>query len=77
MRASASKLKIVIDQDGAIILDITSDRFFSLNPAGVFIWSRLTDGHGRDQIIEALGTATGMDCPSISADVDEFIAGSS
>jgi hypothetical protein len=69
-----SELRSIVDEDGAVILDITSDRFFSLNPTGALIWTHLGNGETLDQIKSAIAAETGMDQAIVSADVDEFIA---
>ena len=67
-------LRSVVDRDGAVILDISKDQFFSMNPMGAFIWIRLLNGEGLDQIRDALVAETGMDISVVSADVDDFMA---
>jgi len=37
-------VRAVIDPDGAVILDLKHGRYFSLNRAGVAVWSRLVVG---------------------------------
>jgi len=70
----APYLRTVVDHDGAIILDIGSDQFFSVNSIGAFIWTRLLEGNDLDQITEALVSETGMDLSVVSADVSDFVA---
>jgi Coenzyme PQQ synthesis protein D (PqqD) len=67
-------LRSVVDHDGAVILDINRDQFFSMNPMGALIWTRLLNGEGLDQIRDALVAETGMDTSVLSADVDDFMA---
>jgi hypothetical protein len=67
-------LRSVVDHDGAVILDISGDQFFSMNSTGAFIWTRLLNGEGIDQIRDALVAETGMDASMVSADVDDFMA---
>ena len=74
MVSSRSHLRSIIDQDGAVILDIDQDQFFSLNPLGAMIWSRLGTGETLDQIKDTISLQTGMDLAVVSNDVDEFIA---
>ena len=68
------QLRSVVDHDGAVILDIASDQFFSLNPIGALIWTRLGNGETLDQIKTAIAAETGIDHAVVSGDVDEFVA---
>lgn len=70
----APQLRSIVDQDGAVILDINSDQFFSLNPIGALIWTHLGNGETLDQIKDAIASQTGADLGQVSDDVDEFIA---
>lgn len=74
MTAMPAHLRSIVDHDGAVILDIKRDEFFSMNPVGTYIWSRLVDGQGIDQIAEALAQETGMDIAVVMADVNDFVA---
>jgi hypothetical protein len=67
-------LRSIADQDGTVILDIERDQFFSMNPAGSFIWERLLKGEGLDQIAKALAEETGAEISIVVADVNEFAA---
>jgi hypothetical protein len=66
-------LRSIVDHDGAVILDITSDQFFSMNPVGSYIWERLLDGVCLDQIAIALAQDTGADLEVVVADINEFM----
>ena len=74
MTVPAPQLRSIVDQDGAVILDISSDRFFSLNPTGALVWTHLSNGKTLDQIKSAIAAETGMDQAVVSTDVDEFVA---
>jgi hypothetical protein len=74
MTDTSSNLRSIVDQDGAVILDIDKDQFFSLNPIGAMIWSRLGTGESLDQIKDTIVLQTSMDLAVVSNDVDEFIA---
>ena len=54
MVITPSHLRSIVDHDGAVILDIKRDRFFSLNVVGSYIWERLLKGEGLDQIAREL-----------------------
>jgi len=74
MASTPTNLRSIVDHDGAVILDITRDQFFSLNPVGTLIWTRLGNGQTVEHIKAAIAGETGMDLAVVSADVDEFIA---
>ena len=67
-------LRSIVDHDGAVILDIKRDQFFSLNPTGSYIWERLLKGENLDQIARALAEETGTEIPAVMADVNEFVS---
>lgn len=70
----ASHLRSVIDQDGAVILDINRDQFFSLNPIGAYIWAGLQRGEDLDQIADALAKETGEEITRVAIDIRDFVA---
>jgi Coenzyme PQQ synthesis protein D (PqqD) len=74
MVIAATHLRTIIDHDGAVVLDINRDQFFSMNAVGTFIWTRLLDDEDLERIAEALALETGMDLSVVSADVNDFIA---
>jgi hypothetical protein len=67
-------LRSVVDHDGAVILDIKRDRFFSMNPVGSYIWDRLLKGEGLDQIARELAEETRTEISLVIADINDFIA---
>ena len=74
MATMPSHLRSVVDHDGAVILDIKRDQFFSLNPVGAYIWERLLKGEGLDQIARELAEETGTEISIVMADVNDFVA---
>ena len=74
MAASNSSLRSIVDHDGAVILDIDRDLFFSMNPMGAFIWAHLGNGETPDQIKVSIAVETGANADLVSSDVDEFIS---
>jgi Coenzyme PQQ synthesis protein D (PqqD) len=69
-----SHLRSVVDRDGAVILDIKGDQFFSMNPVGSYIWQRLLKGQGIDQIARELAEETRTEISLVIADINDFIA---
>jgi hypothetical protein len=74
MVTTPTHLRSIVDHDGAVILDITRDQFFSMNPVGAYIWARLLNGEGLDQIAKTLAEETGADIAVVTADVNDFVA---
>lgn len=74
MAAMPTHLRSIVDHDGAVILDIKRDQFFSLNPIGAYIWGRLLNGEGLDQIARGLAEETATDIAVVTADVHDFVA---
>ena len=74
MVVTPSHLRSIVDHDGAVILDIERDQFFSLNPVGSYIWERLLKGEDLDQIAKALAEESGAEITVVMADVNEFVA---
>jgi hypothetical protein len=74
MATMPAHLRSIVDHDGAVILDIKRDQFFSMNPVGSYIWERLLKGEGLDQIARELAEETGTDISIVMADVNDFIA---
>ena len=67
-------LRSIVDHDGAVILDINRDQFFSVNPVGSYIWERLLKGEDLDRIAKALAEETGAEISVVMADVNDFVA---
>lgn len=67
-------LRSIVDHDGAVILDIKRDQFFSMNPVGAYIWARLLKGEGLDHIARALAAETGTDLAVVVTDLNEFVS---
>jgi hypothetical protein len=63
----------VVDQDGAVILDIKNDAMLILNSTGGYIWERLQRGKLIDEIVRDLSHDTGMDSATVERDVYEFL----
>ena len=74
MVAMPAHLRSVVDHDGAVILDIKRDQFFSMNPVGSYIWERLHKGEGLDQIAKELAEETRTEISLVIADINDFIA---
>jgi hypothetical protein len=68
-----SRLKAVITNDGAAILDVESNSISTLNSTGAFVWQRLERGESLESVIVALAVETGEDVQSVERDVRTFV----
>jgi Coenzyme PQQ synthesis protein D (PqqD) len=66
-------LQSVVDQDGAVILDIERGRISTLNPTGAFVWQGLQRGESLESIIANLARETGEPSLMVERDVREFL----
>jgi hypothetical protein len=74
MKNLETHIRSIVDHDGAVILNFKCDQFYSTNLVGAYIWTRLRDGIGVDQIARELSDETGADLSAVLADVNEFLA---
>jgi hypothetical protein len=74
MVSQAPNLKAIVDEDGAVILDIEHDLILTLNPTGAYVWQGLQRGETIDTIIANLSRDTGEDRLLVEPDVREFVA---
>jgi tRNA splicing ligase len=45
-----------------------------MNPVGTYIWTRLLNGEGIDQIAKALAEETRTEISVVTADINDFIS---
>jgi hypothetical protein len=74
MVSQAPNLKAIVNEDGAVILDIEHDLMSTLNPTGAYVWQGLQRGETIDTIIANLSCDTGEDSLLVEPDVREFVA---
>jgi len=73
MSSSSTHLRSVVDQDGAVILDMERNVMSTLNPTGGYVWDGLQRGKTVDDIISDLARETGTDVVIVDHDVRGFI----
>ncbi len=73
MNVAMPNVRFVQDRDGAIVLDIRTDRFFSLNSTAAFIWGQLVRGAASLEIAQQLSLETGIAMDVALADTDQLI----
>ena len=66
-------LRMVMNEDGAVILDTKLGTISTLNPTGAFIWQALERGDSLEAIVASLARETGEQIDVVKRDVREFI----
>jgi len=69
----SSHLPAVVDQDGAVILNIEEGLISTLNPTGAYVWRGLQRGESLETIIANLTFDTGEERSMVDRDVREFV----
>lgn len=73
MVPSISNLRSIVNDDGAVILDIEHDSISMLNPTGAYVWQGLQRGETLEIIIANLARDTGEEPVLVNRDVREFL----
>jgi hypothetical protein len=73
MHSPSTHLRSIIDQDGAVILDIERDAMLTLNSTGGYVWEKLRQGKLIDEIICELAREAGIDPEIVGRDVHAFL----
>jgi len=73
MISSSTHLRSVVDQDGAVILDLERNTISPLNSTGAYIWERLRQGVHVDEIIGNLARDAEADISVVDRDVRAFV----
>jgi hypothetical protein len=74
MVSQAPTLKAIVNEDGAVILDIEHDSMSTINPTGAYVWQGLQRGETIETITANLASETGEDPLLVERDVREFVA---
>jgi Coenzyme PQQ synthesis protein D (PqqD) len=62
------------EADGQVIgLDLTGDRYLSVNRSGALLWSMLQEGTTRDALVNRLADEFGLSPEGAGADVDAWL----
>jgi hypothetical protein len=69
----APHIRSIVDQDGAVILDIPRNAMTTLDSTGGYIWERLERGLQVDAIVAELVRDTGADELDVAKDVEAFM----
>lgn len=68
-----SHLRIVVDADGAAILDTKAGSISTLNSTGALIWQALERGEDTEAIAAGLARETGEQIEVVRRDLENFI----
>ena len=66
-------VRSVIDDDGAVLLDVRKGTYFSLNNIGVEVWRRIERGQTLSQIEQEIAADFAAPFDVVSADVQRFV----
>ena len=66
-------LSSVIDQDGAVILDVSHNSISTLDELGAYVWERLERGVSIGAIASEVASETGENPSTIAIDLADFI----
>ena len=73
MKTGHFRLRSVIDQDGAGVLDLERGTIAALNSTGGQIWQALERGESADEIAVRISCETGHALSLVERDVRQFI----
>ena len=72
MAVGEKHLHMIVDQTGAVILDIKRGLISTLNPTGAYIWQGLEREEPIETIVANLVRETGGEHAAVERDVREF-----
>jgi Coenzyme PQQ synthesis protein D (PqqD) len=66
-------LQSIVNQDGAVILNIERGLISTLNPTGAYVWQGLQNGESLETIVLNLAHETGEEALTVERDVRDFV----
>ncbi len=73
MSGITPNLRSIVNEDGAVILDIPRDRMVTLNPTGGYIWDRLSRGKTIEETARDLAAETHANLAEVESDIRVFM----
>jgi hypothetical protein len=73
MMSPTPNLRSIVNDDGAVILDIERDSISTLNPTGAYVWQGLQRGESLETISANLARDTGEEFQLVERDVSGFV----
>jgi hypothetical protein len=74
MTHDKARLRTIVNQDGAAVLDTERGTISTLNTTGAYIWQALERGEREEEIVDQLARETGEFPDTIRDDMKGFIA---
>ncbi|WP_433701334.1 PqqD family protein [Nocardiopsis sp. CA-288880] len=66
-------VKFVVQEDGAMLLDLATGKFYGLNPTGAGLWKSLIGGNDPEELAENLAAETDTAPEIVKADVNRLV----
>lgn len=73
MKTEPSRLRTIVNQDGAAIFDSTTGTITAINSTGAFVWQALERGEDLVMIAQELANVTGRQVDVLERDVRQFV----
>ncbi len=73
MSGITPNLRSIVNEDGAVILDIPRDRMVTFNPTGGYIWDRLSQGKTIEETAHDLAAETHTELAQVEKDIRVFV----
>jgi len=73
MSTSSPKLRTVVNQDGAAVLDVSRNQITTLNSTGGFIWDKLQQGRTVEEAIQDHAIESDTDLAVVERGVYTFL----
>ncbi len=69
-----SHIRAMIDNEGAVLLDLEAGKYYSLNEVGVEIWNHVEQGRSREEILRHLRDAYCIPAERLETELSEFVS---
>jgi hypothetical protein len=56
-----------------VVVDVRTSTYLSANDSGARLWSRLSEGTTRDELVAELVEGWGVDAGTAATDIDKFV----
>ncbi len=68
-------VRSMIDEDGAVLLDLRAGKYYSLNGVAAQIWIKAEEGLAEVEILEHLSEVFQVESETLRRDLQGFVAG--
>lgn len=73
MTVEHNHFRVIVNQDGAAILDTKAGTISTINASGAYIWQALERGEDIESIAQGLARETGEPIEAVKTDMADFI----